>query len=189
MKFYEILAKISIAFPYVWDKFWSPAWKKCMKHCGTGVSLRPCSSDIRGLKNLSIGDYTQIPQGSTIYCINAECIIGKKVLFGPNPTIITGDHRTDLVGKYIMDVTQEEKLDINDAPVIIGDEVWCGANVTILKGVNLGRGCVVAAGAVVTKSFPPYSIIGGCPAKLIRMRFSPQQIIEHEQSLLHNTNS
>ena len=88
-----------------------------------------------------------------------------------------------------MDVTQEEKLDNNDAPVIIGDEVWCGANVTILKGVKLGRGCVVAAGAVVTKSFPPYSIIGGCPAKLIRMRFSPQQIIEHEQSLLHNTGS
>lgn len=48
-----------------------------------------------------------------------------------------------------------EKLPENDAPVIIEDEVWCGANVTILKGVTIGRGSVVAAGAIVTKSCPP----------------------------------
>lgn len=70
-----------------------------------------------------------------------------------------------------------------DQPVVIEDEVWCGANVTILKGVTLGRGSVVAAGAVVTKSFPPYSIIGGVPAKLLKMRFTPEEIEMHERKL------
>lgn len=74
-----------------------------------------------------------------------------------------------------------EKLPENDAPVIIEDDVWCGANVTILKGVTIGRGSVVAAGAIVTKSCPPYSIIGGIPAKVLKMRFTPEQIKKHEK--------
>ena len=53
----------------------------------------------------------------------------------------------------------------------------------MVKGVTIGRGSVVAAGAVVTQSFPPYSIIGGVPAKLIKMRFTEEQIREHERLL------
>lgn len=124
-----------------------------------------------------------IPKGSTFYCTRAEIIIGKKVIFGPKPTIMTGDHRIDIVGKHIIDVTDEEKLPGQDAPVVIEDGCWLGANITILKGVTLGRGSVVAAGAVVTKSFPPYCIIGGVPAHIIKMRFTPEQIIEHEKNL------
>ena len=154
-----------------------------MKHCGKGVYLRPMSSDIKGLENLSIGDGTSIPKGSTFYCTEAPLTIGKKVIFGPRPTIITGDHRIDIIGKYIIDVTVDEKLPENDAPVVIEDDVWCGANVTILKGVTIGRGSVVAAGAVVTQSFPPYSIIGGVPAKMLKMRFTEEEIRAHESAL------
>ncbi|MDE6151695.1 MAG: CatB-related O-acetyltransferase [Prevotella sp.] len=154
-----------------------------MRHCGKGVLLHPMSSDIRGLWNLSIGDGTSIPKGSTIYCTDAPLTIGRKVIFGPRPTIITGDHRTDIIGKYIIDVTVQEKLPENDQPVVIEDDVWCGANVTILKGVTIGRGSVVAAGAVVTSSFPPYSIIGGVPARLLKRRFSDDEIERHEMTL------
>lgn len=175
--------KISVVPSYLWDKLWAPCYKACMKHCGRGVYIRPTCSDIKGLWNLSIGDGTSIPKGSTFYCTKAPLIIGRKVIFGPKPTIITGDHRIDIIGKYIIDVTDTEKLPENDLPVVIEDDVWCGANVTILKGVTIGRGSVIAAGAVVTKSFPPYSIIGGVPAKLIKMRFTPEQIEEHEKLL------
>ena len=190
MNIFQILQKISLVPSYLWDKLWASVWKRCMKHCGKGVYIRPMSSDIKGLWNLSVGDGTSIPKGSTIYCTDAECTIGKKVLFGPKPTIITGDHRIDILGKYMTDVTVEEKfvdgVNVYDQPVVIEDDVWCGANVTILKGVTIGHGSVVAAGAVVTKSFPPYSIIGGIPAKLIKMRFTEEEIREHERMLADN---
>ena len=186
-RFLMLLQKISLVPSYLWDKMWAPVWKRCMKHCGKGVYIRPMSSDIKGLWNLSVGDDTSIPKGSTIYCTDVPCTIGKKVLFGPKPTIITGDHRIDILGKYMTDVTVEDKfvdgVNVYDQPVVIEDDVWCGANVTILKGVTIGHGSVVAAGAVVTKSFPPYSIIGGIPAKLIKMRFTEEEIMEHERML------
>lgn len=187
MNIFNFFVKISLSFSYIWDMMWSYSWKKSMKYCGKNVYLRPMSSDIKGLWNLSIGNNTSIPKGSTFYCTLAELKIGNRVIFGPNPTIITGDHRIDIKGKYIIDVTDKEKFEegVNryDLPVIIEDDVWCGANVTILKGVTIGRGSVIAAGAVVTKSCPPYSVIGGVPAKIIKFRFSVEDIIEHEKKL------
>jgi acetyltransferase-like isoleucine patch superfamily enzyme len=183
----KFLLKLSLSFSYIWDKIWSYVWKRNMKYCGKNVYLRPMSSDIKGIWNLSIDDDSLIPKNSVFYCTLAPIVIGKKVIFGPHPTIITGDHRTDIIGKYIMDIEDQDKFEdgINkyDSPVIIEDDVWCGANVTILKGVRIGKGSIVAAGAVVTKSFPPYSIIGGVPAKLIKKRFHDDEIKEHEKLL------
>lgn len=182
---FSILIKASAIPAYLWDAIWAPIYKRAMAHCGKDVYLRPMSSDIKGYENLSVGDGTSIPKGSTFYCTEAPLTIGKKVIFGPKPTIITGDHRIDILGKHIIDVTVDEKLPENDMPVTIEDGCWIGANVTILKGVTIGRGSVVAAGAVVTKSCAPYSIIGGIPAKVIKMRFTPELIAEHE-GLLDN---
>lgn len=130
---------------------------------------------------MSIGDGSSIPKGSVFYCTEAPLTIGKKVIFGPNPTIITGDHRIDFIGRFIMD--SNDKLPENDAPVTVEDDVWAGANITILKGVTIGRGSVIAAGAVVTKSCPPYSIIGGVPAKILKFRFTVDEVLEHEKAL------
>lgn len=197
------IIKMFAVLPYLYDKvlFWF--YRRAMRHCGEGVYMRPSQSDMKGLHNLSVSDGTSIPKGSVFYCTQAPLTIGKKVIFGPRPTIITGDHRIDIIGKYIIDVTDEEKkslrvkvegLKINDdgsingspydLPVVIEDDVWVGANVTILKGVTIGRGSVVAAGAVVTRSCPPYSIIGGVPAKVLKMRFTPEEIEEHERRVL-----
>lgn len=180
-KFYSSGVKLSLFFPWAYDKALSFIYKGAMKKCGKHVYLRPSCSDLKGLWNMTVGDYTSIPKGATFYCTEAPLTIGKKVIFGPHPTIITGDHRIDVIGKYIMD--SKEKLPENDAPVVIEDDVWTGANVTILKGVTIGKGSVIAAGAVVTKSFPPYSIIGGVPAKLLKMRFTPDEIEKHERLL------
>ena len=176
-----ILIKMTMVIPFLWDKLLCVFYKSAMKSCGKSVYLRPSSCDFKGLYNLSLDDGTSIPKGSTFYCTEAPLTIGKKVVFGPKPTIITGDHRIDVIGSYIIDNT--EKLPENDAPVVIEDDVWTGANVTILKGVTIGRGSVIAAGAVVTKSFPPYSIIGGVPAKLLKTRFTPEEIALHEERI------
>ncbi len=89
----------------------------------------------------------------------------------------------DLIGKHIYEIGEDEKLPENDIDVFVGDGVWCGCNVTILKGCHIGRGAVIAAGSVVTKDVPPYAIVGGNPAKLIKYRFSEEQILEHERVL------
>ena len=175
------LIQVTKVIPFIWDKFLCLFYKRAMKYCGKDVYLRPSQSDFKGLHNLSIGDNTSIPKGSVFYCTEAPLTIGKKVVFGPRPTIITGDHRIDVVGRYILD--NVEKLPENDAPVVIEDDVWCGANVTILKGVTIGRGSVIAAGAVVTRSIPPYSIAGGVPAKVLKQRFTPDEIEKHEKIL------
>lgn len=181
MNTYQIIIKATAILPYVTDKVLGYFYKKAMRHCGKHVYLRPLYSDFKGIENLSIGDYTNIPKKSTFYCTEAPLTIGNKVVFGPAPTIITGDHRIDVIGEYIID--SHKKLPENDAPVIIEDDVWCGSHVTILKGVTIGRGSVVAAGAIVTKSCPPYSIIGGIPAKVLKYRFTIEEVLEHEKVL------
>lgn len=181
MSFSVFFIKLVAAVPWLWDKLLCVFYKRAMKYCGKGVYMRPSCSDFKGLHNLSVDDGTSIPRGSVFYCTEAPLVIGRKVVFGPRPTIITGDHRVDVVGRYILDNT--DKLPENDAPVVIGDDVWCGANVTILKGVTIGRGSVIAAGAVVTRSIPPYSIAGGVPAKVIKKRFADDEIKKHEQML------
>lgn len=61
---------------------------------------------------------------------------------------------------------------------IIGNDVWIGANAIILQGVTIGDGAIIAAGAVVTKDVPPYAIVGGVPAKVIKYRFSDEVILK-----------
>ena len=94
---------------------------------------------------------------------NAEVRIGDNIMFGPRVTIITGDHRIDILGKPMVEVI--EKLPENDQDVVFEDDNWIEANVTILKEVMIGEDAVIAAGAVVTKNIDPYTIYGGVPSK------------------------
>ena len=72
---------------------------------------------------------------------------------------------------------------ITPRPVVIGDDVWIGANAVILPGVTIGRHAVVAAGAVVTQDVPENTLVGGVPAKLIRFQYKIEEILEHESKL------
>ena len=114
-----------------------------------------------------------------ILSTRANVYIGDDVMFGPRVTIVTGNHRTDLIGRTMKSVTDDEKLPENDEDVIIENDVWIGANATILKGVTVGEGSIVSAGSVVTKSIPPYQIWGGVPAKFIKERFNENELKEH----------
>ena len=111
-------------------------------------------------------------------------------MFGPKVTVITGGHRTDIVGRYMSSVTDSEKRPEDDRDIVFEGDNWIGANVTVLRGVKIGKGAVVAAGAVVTKDVPAYSIVGGVPAKVIKNRFSEEDLKRHLEMLgedLHGT--
>lgn len=70
----------------------------------------------------------------------------------------------------------EERLSIDGYDAIIGNDVWIGSDVVIKGGVRIGDGAIVAMSSVVTKDVPPYAIVGGSPAHIIRLRFTPEQI-------------
>lgn len=93
-------------------------------------------------------------------------------------TIITNSHRSTIgIPHFLLGPSH-----INDrtGDVLIDEDVWIGANVTILANVHLGRGCVVAAGAVVTESVPPYTLVAGAPARIRKRVFTTEQVIRHE---------
>ncbi|MDN3684033.1 CatB-related O-acetyltransferase [Vibrio sinaloensis] len=71
--------------------------------------------------------------------------------------------------------------EVPNEPVTIGNDVWIGLNVTILPNVTIGNGAVVGAGSIVNRDVPPYAIVAGVPAKVIRYRFTPEQIEQLEQ--------
>ena len=108
---------------------------------------------------LEIGDKTYINHDSEIRC-REHVSIGNNVSIAYNVLIQDSDYHTI----YKEDGTPKPQT----LPIVIEDDVWIGANAIVLKGVTLGRGCVVAAGAVVTKSAPAYSLVGGNPARIIK---------------------
>ena len=154
--------------------------KKLKSH---GVNVHISKNSNITYENVSLGSNVYIGPNATFLCTRADIKIGSNVAIGPNVTIITGDHRIDVVGKYITEVTDKDKFPENDQQVVIEGDNWIGANVTILKGVTIGRGAVVAAGAVVTKNVDPYQIVCGVPAKVLKMRFTEEEILKHEELL------
>lgn len=143
--------------------------------------------NVAGVENIQMAENVNIGVNSTIFTTRAKLIIKQHFVSGPGLTIITGDHMP-MLGRFLDTISDADKdaFDKNheyDQDVIIEEDVWCGANVTILKGVTIGRGCIIAAGAVVTKSIPPYSIAGGVPAKVIKKRMSDEDILIHEHKL------
>ena len=162
------------------NRFLSFFYKKMLRGCGSNVRFSALTSDFT-YRNLTIGNDVYIGPHALFLCTESQIFIGNKVLFGPHVTIIGGDHRITDVGRFIYDVLDKHPED--DQDVHIEDDVWIGTNTTLLKGVTVGRGAVVAAGALVTKNVPPYAIVGGVPAKVLKYRFTPEQIQEHERQL------
>lgn len=112
---------------------------------------------------LSIGNNSGIGEGTYITLLD-KVIIGNDVMISPQVMILTGGHKTNDV-----DVLLRKQPQLK-APVIIEDNVWIGSRAILLPGIRISTGSVIAAGAVVTKDVPPFSISGGVPAKVIKYR-------------------
>lgn len=161
-----------------------PTQKYTLAECGEKVYIGENSSIT--YKNIHIGNEVFIGSKACFLSTRAQIFIGNHVMFGPNVFIITGNHRIDIIGRYMSDIKDSEKFPEDDQDVIIEDDVWIGANAIILKGVTVGEGSVVAAGSVVTKNIEPYSIYAGIPAKKIRNRFSKEQQEKHKMMVNSN---
>ncbi|RMF72611.1 MAG: acetyltransferase, partial [Planctomycetota bacterium] len=89
-----------------------------------------------------------------------------------------GDHRFDVVGTPSIRAGRDVSR-----PVIIRDDAWIGHGAIIMHGVTISEGGVVAAGALVTKDVPPYAIVAGCPARVLRQRFDDEPAAQHAKAL------
>ena len=142
-----------------------------MKSCGKNVNIGSNFS-AAGIQNISIGNCASIGVNNRFLCTRAEILIGNNVMTGPNVTFVSGDHRIDIENRPMISISDKEKLPENDIRIELKGDNWIGSNAVILKGVTIGEGAVIAAGSVVTKDVPPFAIVGGIPAKLLKYRFS-----------------
>ena len=112
--------------------------------------------------NIRIGNRSGLGINSRIY---GPVFIGDHVMMGPDVMILTSNHRYDR-----LDIPMIDQGGTDHRPVTIEDDVWIGSRTIILPGVRVGSGAVIGAGSVVTKDVPPYGIVAGNPAKLIKYR-------------------
>jgi acetyltransferase-like isoleucine patch superfamily enzyme len=158
------------------DRLLMYMYRERFASCGKRVKFFPTRSFFH-YERIAVGREVFIGPGAFFSASESSIRIGNKVQFGPNVTVIGGDHNTRVIGEYMYDVT--EKLPENDSPVVIEDDVWVGSNAIILKGVRVQKGSVVGAGALVIHDVPPYTVVGGCPARTLRRRFPEGELRRH----------
>lgn len=154
--------------------------RRHLGYCAPSAQLtRPLV--IKGAKNVFLYENTKISD-AVIMTPTHKFILKKNSLTTEGLKVITGNHERR-VGRFFTTIKEFEKQAGYDADVIVEEDCWIGVNVTLLMGVTVRRGTTVAAGAVVSKSTAPYSIVGGVPAKHIKFYWTIDQIIEHEKAL------
>ena len=135
--------------------------------CGKCL-LAKCGKNVNIEKNAEFSYSVELGNNSGlgINCrISGKTLIGDNVMMGPNVCIFTANHLFDRI-----DIPMNMQGISKERPVVIEDDVWIGANTTILPGVKISKGAIIGAGAVVTKNVPEYAIVGGNPAKVLKYR-------------------
>jgi len=127
-------------------------------------------------KIVELGDCVQFGPRCVVQC---DIKFGNSVLIAPNVAFVgRNDHRFDIVGKTIWNSPRGLSQ-----VTTVEDDVWIGYGAIVLSGVTIGRGSIIAAGAVVASDVGRYSIVAGVPAKEVARRFSDAEILHHEKVL------
>ncbi|MCB0190832.1 MAG: acyltransferase [Anaerolineae bacterium] len=123
-----------------------------------------------GTGSLSVGRNTYIQSSCILNAFVGSIIIGENCMIAPRCAFLPYNHSFADTGRPM----REQPL-ISKGDIVLEDDVWLGVNVSIMDGVTIGRGSIVGAGSVVTSSVPPYSIVVGVPARVVRQRQKEEQ--------------
>lgn len=150
------------------------------QNCEFGIYNSLCDNVAIG--ETELGDFTYIADNTTIF----KAKIGKFCSIGPDCKVGLGKHPSHtFVSTHPIFFSNLKQAQISFADknyfqeseeITIGNDVWLGANVIVVDGVDIADGVIVAAGSVVTKNIPPYAVVGGVPAKIIKYRFEKDEI-------------
>lgn len=161
---------------YLKRKILTKKWRKRNRHNETAPN------NLFDINMVSVGKYTYgrlevlTFNNQNHLTIGNFCSIAPKVVF-----LLSADHYTDHISSFPfkVKVTRDLKTEgISKGDIIVEDDVWIGYGAKILSGVHIGQGAIVAAGSIVTKDIPPYAIVAGVPAEVIKYRFPPDVIDE-----------
>lgn len=165
--FYALLSRLpGPTFPILGPFFEWIRYRNCrgiFKKCGEKVNIGPNAHFGKGFL-IEIGDYSGIGKNCKV---PDNIIIGNYVMMGPNVTIYDSKHNFSNI-----EIPMLQQGASREKPTLIEDDVWIGSHAIILPGRVIRKGTIIGAGSVVTKDFPPFSIIGGNPAKLIGSRIN-----------------
>lgn len=147
-------------------------------HFGKNASLaRPC--DLKNPKNIYLYDFARIGCRSTIMTMgNSKFIMKRGCLTAEGLVVVTSNHRQH-IGQFLQGNNEDNEY----KDIIVEEDVWIGINVTLLAGAHIGRGAIIGACSVVTKEIPPYAVAVGNPAKVIKFKWSIDDILKHESML------
>ncbi len=159
------------------------SWRKTNSHNETSVGTYMFPP---GVVSVGRATYGLLNVQSLYATPDEKLIIGNFVSIASDSLFLLGtNHQTETITTYPLHSKFLERtpLDaLSRGPVIVEDEAWIGSNAIVMSGVSIGKGAIVAAGAIVTKSVPPYAIVGGNPARLIRYKF-PEDVIKELMTL------
>ena len=132
-------------------------------HIDGNPRIHPTAS-LRCGENIYLGENSHINYNCCIWASpNSKIILGDNLLMGPGTKIFSSNHGSELgIPMNIQPFIEKD--------IVIGNDVWIGANCVVVAGVKIGDGAIIAAGSVVTKDIPPYTIAGGIPAKPLKKR-------------------
>lgn len=146
--------------------------------CGDFVDLfGPLNLDP---KNVELDSHVRLQPGIRVISTNGKFVVKKFSAIGAGTVIVPGSHIPTVgLPQYL----SMEHINDTCTTITVKEDCWVGAGCFLLSHAQIGRGAVVAAGSVVTKQIPPYAVVAGTPAQIIAVRFSIDQILEHEKIL------